>query len=1351
MSDSSEPRQWFRERFAELLEAAGTPRLDQVAARANHALRQQARRGGNPPRSVNGRRTLSAWKTGDNVPDSSGVLNAVVNALIQEVRARSVVSSSLTPGLLDAARWESWRAAALGQRRKRSPVVETAAPLIDLSETSLAPPYSLLPRQVRGREDILEELTGVIHTHGTSTARVLTSLGGSGKSTIALELARRCERSGAVVWWVSAGDALGLSTGMLGVAGRLGARADELDDARAGRTSVADLVWRYLRDAPDTWLLILDNADDPSLLSAAGSVSGNGGERWIRQSPPRGTLLVTSRTRDPRQWGAQATLHEVGPLPEHEAAGVLLDLAPAAGERRDAARLAARLTCLPLALTLAGSYLASPLARVRTFAEYGELIDRRLAVLDKSSGMPRSPRQMITMTWEISLDALAKAGIPDARRLLRVMAQFDASAPVPVDLLDPEGLHTCRVLSTQHASTPGAIEDARDHALAALHAVGLVAFDACPPWAGGEPAIRMHALVAQASREHQPSDDEQPRTPDPLLTALALLRRDSSRDDPEAPATWPRWRHALTPHTTAVLNRLPAGLPDAMVEAIAHTAAAASKFLRKSGLFEEARQLLVRAMTVAEGVAEHHDAVLLLRLMHALVLDSQGRHSVAEAEFRDLIEASSAATGAQGLRTLSAKHGLGTVLLQVGRLDEAEEILREVIEVRRQQLGDTHPETLLARSNLTHVFIQQGRRDEAQTHLRDIVAAQTAVLGADHPDTMTGRHNLTAALHDDAEAVEELRALVATRTRLLGEEHPHTLRSRANLAIVRHRMGDGARSEADLKAVLHTQQRVMGHAHLETANTWHALLDLFRDREDFDSALEELRRMDAAGVHRLLPSMPDARMIRRALALSLTDAGAPAEAEVVLRQLLSVPGDESRAMRQDLFLTQDLLAGALYKQGKAEAAVGAWEDLLARTDTSEQGARNVLIARNNLATVLDGLGRPRDAIPHFRHALTGLTELDDEPAVQQLWHNLVRALWAAEDLEEAESEAKAALNRLSDGPSPHHGTLLLELAGIVRDKGDLPAAERLFGDAETMCREVLGADHSDTRTAAAALAHVRALRMALPDTRGEPAHESPSPVEGPPGPGPLRVGRLRVADPLHPQTATVCAVLAQWRVQAGDAAGACDAYAFVVWSLSQRHGPHATSTTAARLELAKCCRRAGDYASAVASYELALEGIDRRLGSGHPATFALRRALAQCRSHAGDAPGAVSNLEELLADQECALGTTHLDLLETRHDLAVFQGMSGDVAAAASGLAELVPLGVNRLGDEAPFSLLIRVHAALWRSEAGDPQGALTDLEPLIPLLVRVLGPEHPQTRSARTTLKNVQEASERPPWRIHP
>jgi hypothetical protein len=98
---------------------------------------------------------------------------------------------------------------------------------------------------------------------------------------------------------------------------------------------------------------------------------------------------------------------------------------------------------LPLALSLAGSYLeaknASPWSAatpgsVTTFAAFRAALDKRFesSLFASTSTMDRDERRRrsdITTTWELSLDLLARRGVPEARLLLRLLACF-GEAPI---------------------------------------------------------------------------------------------------------------------------------------------------------------------------------------------------------------------------------------------------------------------------------------------------------------------------------------------------------------------------------------------------------------------------------------------------------------------------------------------------------------------------------------------------------------------------------------------------------------------------------------------------------------------------------------------------------------------------------------------------------------------------------------------------------------------------------------------------------------------------------------------------------------------------------------------------------
>src|SRR5262249_27536448 len=150
------------------------------------------------------------------------------------------------------------------------------------------------------------------------------------------------------------------------------------------------------------------------------TVGGNdasGGAGWLRQSDA-GLIVVTSRERDPQAWGRHTELHPVGWLDVATGAQVLVDLAPDAGPPEYAEVLSERLGGLPLALHHAGSQLASPFAAERTFGEYARALDERFGRLMGRGA--DDDRAIVTRTWELSLDALAARGRPQARPLLRV-------------------------------------------------------------------------------------------------------------------------------------------------------------------------------------------------------------------------------------------------------------------------------------------------------------------------------------------------------------------------------------------------------------------------------------------------------------------------------------------------------------------------------------------------------------------------------------------------------------------------------------------------------------------------------------------------------------------------------------------------------------------------------------------------------------------------------------------------------------------------------------------------------------------------------------------------------------------
>ncbi len=344
-----------------------------------------------------------------------------------------------------------------------------------------------LPAHVRGRDDVLAELQEQLRRGGLA---VLIGTGGIGKSTIARELVRRMpappESENQPGRWEVTATPGRLTEGLITVARALNATEAELEAIGASKPSGSECLWRLLDRAPRGWLLIFDNADEPELLaepkvSNADPPKPADGTGWARTSR-RGLVLVSSRdSGEDRQedvWPARAILYRAERLTESEAAQILRDEAPMAGDELQALALARRLGGLPLVLHLVGRYLNSKYSEHAGFEAYLNDLEANVEVirlLDRYAGDPkRTERVMVMFTWELSLDALTRRGLPQTRPFLRLPSCYAPTLPIPVSMLKAELLEPLLRASIDLAEYPEALAVPVGQVLMGLDSLGLI-------------------------------------------------------------------------------------------------------------------------------------------------------------------------------------------------------------------------------------------------------------------------------------------------------------------------------------------------------------------------------------------------------------------------------------------------------------------------------------------------------------------------------------------------------------------------------------------------------------------------------------------------------------------------------------------------------------------------------------------------------------------------------------------------------------------------------------------------------------------------------------------------------------
>jgi hypothetical protein len=418
------------------------------------------------------------------------------------------------------------------------------------------------------------------------------------------------------VWWVTATDAVSLTGGIVEILGQLNAPESVTQLVREGAATAPERAWEAINGqqlARQRWLLVFDNADNPAVLAATGETSPADGTGWLRPGPA-GMVIVTTRNKDPRAWGNQVQMRELGPLDDATAARVLSDLAPGIGDPtgRSARELGHRLGGLPLALHLAGNYLGSPFARWNSFTAYLEALDSdalpgALAELDDPGAQARVT---VARTWELSLSALAADGIPQARSLLFLLSCYAANTPIPVGLLRPELLGEILIQDRQDlASTVVNLKSEgqrlRDAGLRGLAVVGLI--NAARGISGpGYRAVTVHPVVADVNRGRllTTACSDLPLTSE---IAVRLLRGACQELDIRRPADWPEWRR-LVPHASALLGWLVSYLDADVLANLVTVSALAAGALWRAGSSAAAERLARSSVTGAGRLGSDHAA-----------------------------------------------------------------------------------------------------------------------------------------------------------------------------------------------------------------------------------------------------------------------------------------------------------------------------------------------------------------------------------------------------------------------------------------------------------------------------------------------------------------------------------------------------------------------------------------------------------------------------------------------------------------------------------------------------------------------------------------------------------------------
>ncbi|KAF8706020.1 Patatin-like phospholipase, partial [Rhizoctonia solani] len=675
---------------------------------------------------------------------------------------------------------------------------------------------------------------------------VIYGLGGVGKTQLALNVIERTSDKWDYVIYVDASSERSIKEALqdFAVVNQVG---EGHEDA---------IGW--LEHIPKRWLLVLDNADDRSLVTG------------IRQYIPRGrhaNAIITTRLPDMAivakgvnstcylscmdQEDGLALLLKTARMEEHELSAV---------DREAAVALLQDLGCHALAIVHAGAYMRY--VHSVGIVKYRDLfLSERHAIMKDSGTFYKKIEQhgkSLDTTWKLCYELLQEP----SKQMLWLMA-FLNPRDIHEDLFkraahstqDYEYLHVPCLTNTMSPAynyvrgylstflvSEGCWNTVRfADIMADLTSCSLVEFDRM------NLGYNIHILVQDWVRTIIPQASEFALDCTATLVSESLF---NIQDDSE----WFIFQRQVWPHVNSILGHdhnggehpiafsylcLQMGEWDQAIRLAKKGAEVDKRLLGDIHIVTNWSKILLSLALLRSGQSSDSEKIATETLGsckqflvegHPMTVESQeclseiyahqGRWDEAEGLQIQVLETYKRLQIPECPRVLASKVNLAQIYLGSAQWAKAEELWTVILDTRKH-LGEEHPDLLYAMSHLAICFSLQGRHDEAERLQEQISKTTRRLWKGDHvhPRILESislialNHTIMGRLQ---EAKQLLLRVMEARKRLFGEEHPDTVKTIQRVAMAYTQVGQYDKAQSLLIEVIDISKRKLSANHPDT-------------------------------------------------------------------------------------------------------------------------------------------------------------------------------------------------------------------------------------------------------------------------------------------------------------------------------------------------------------------------------------------------------------------------------------------------------------------------------------------------------------------------------------------------------
>ena len=570
------------------------------------------------------------------------------------------------------------------------------------------------------------------------------------------------------------------------------------------------------------WLLILDNADDETVLLESPKRDPLAGLKPVRcrllDYVPRrghGTVLMTTRDRNCalKTTGFRGTPTEVSYMTLDESVDLLRKTLPGALQE-EATELVKELGNVPLAISQASAYIQMvPPFSILSYLEIFRRSDKNQAALLKEDegDLRRDPgvSNAVITSWELSFNQIRKKSSRSAG-LLSLMSYLNRQA-IPQFLIQGD---VAEILFRKD--------------LAPLLSFSLIRAEI------EKDMFEMHRLVQTAMRHWL-----QREGCDQMWKERAI-ERVASQFPPQGDQVQ-HWRfcEVLMSHADEVLLYVKS--PNNMSKRYADLLDSTAWYLSaRSGNYGLAAE---RSMLALE-ILKHHfdddaDQVVRTKGTLAFAKGELGQKDEARELQESIVRHHREKWGPEHPNTLTAMHSLAVSYADLGLYEKAEKQLKHLVEVKESVLGSEHPDSLSSANILANVQNNLGKHEEAEKRSARTLEISKRRFGTEDVNTLAALHFLSKVLFAQSkfkEAESEIISAIPALEKVFGPSHVMTLK--CGLLLAQNYYGQAKVEEAEniCMSCLAIAKEVYGPKHGITLSSENLLGLIYRAQGNFDNA-----------------------------------------------------------------------------------------------------------------------------------------------------------------------------------------------------------------------------------------------------------------------------------------------------------------------------------------------------------------------------------------------------------------------------------------------------------------------------------------------------------------------------------